>query len=139
RLQTDTLDELDDALRLRDVARERLLAGEALQLAPAALDRVDDLLDVLDTAVVRAGEPDRLDRRVRDHVGDRCVRLRLSDIELARGRRGSFCVRCRRAPEAEHIAAAHALPRAQVEVSVEATANEPHTQGTAVHRLSHSS
>ena len=44
----------------------------------------DDLLDVLDARVVRAGEPDRVDRRIGDHVGDRRIRLRLADVELAR-------------------------------------------------------
>ena len=55
-----------------------------LSVALAALDRVDDLLDVLDARVVRAAEPDRVDRGIGDHVGDRRVRLRVADVELAR-------------------------------------------------------
>ena len=52
-LEPDALHQLGDLLRLGDVARERLLAGDAVQRPAPALDRVDDLLDVLDARLVR--------------------------------------------------------------------------------------
>src|SRR6185437_3174341 len=48
-----TRDEIANLLRLGDVARQRLLAGDAAELALAALDRVHDLFDVLDARVIR--------------------------------------------------------------------------------------
>ena len=88
----DARDEIATLVRLGDVARERLLAREALERSAPALDRVDDLLDVLDARVIRAGEPDRVDRRIGDHVGDRLVGAAVADVELARERRGAVGV-----------------------------------------------
>ncbi len=69
----------------------------------------DDLLDVLDARVIRPGEPDRVDRRIGDHVGDRRVRLsrrrRRASRASSRGRRGVLLVR---APDAEDVGVAHA-------------------------------
>ena len=79
-----SLHQLGDALRLGHVSRQRLLARDALERSLPALDRVHDLLDVLDARLIRPRQPDRVDRRIGDHVGDRRVRLRVADVERAR-------------------------------------------------------
>src|SRR6185436_8888864 len=96
-----------DLLRLGDVARQRLLAREALQLAPASRDGVADLLDVVDARVVGAAEPDRLDGRIGDHGGDGLVRLRAADVEAARYGRGRAGILGVRTPDAQDLGVAH--------------------------------
>src|SRR5512142_2795087 len=59
RRESHALHQFAHALRLGDVARERLLARETDERALATLDRVDDLLDVLDARVIGPGQPDR--------------------------------------------------------------------------------
>ena len=120
----DTLHQLGDALRFGDVSRQRLLARDALERSLAALDRVDDLFDVLDARLIRSGQPDRVDRRIGDHVGDRRVRLRVADVERARqlGRRRRVLLV--RAPDAEHVGIAHGAKRLHVKARIEAAADE---------------
>ncbi len=118
------LDEIAHLDRFGDVPRQRLLARDSGERAFAALDRVDDLLDVLDARVIRPGEPDRVDRRIGDHVGDRRIWFRVADIEVAgelRGRRGVLLVRT---PDAEDVGVAHRAKGLQVEARVESAADE---------------
>src|SRR3954466_15547377 len=122
--EPDALHQLVDLLRFGDVAREWLLAGDAPEIALAALHRLDDLLDVLDAGVIGPGEPDRIDVRVGNHVGDRLVRLALADVELVRircRRRGVLPVR---APDAADVAVTDSRPAEHVELRVEARADE---------------
>src|SRR5687767_6216831 len=76
---TESLRHLDDALCLGNVACERLFAGDSLERTTAAFDRDNDLLEVLDPRVVWPGHPDRVDRWIGDHVGDRRIRLCVAD------------------------------------------------------------
>ena len=124
RLQPDTLHEPRDLLCLGDVPRERLLAGDALERALAGLDRVDDLLDVLDARLIRAAEPERVDARVGDHRGDALVRLRLADLEIPCQTRRARGVLRVWAPDAEYVGVADALPGLDVEAGVETGTNE---------------
>ena len=84
----DAFDQLSDALRFGDGTRQRLFAGDAAQRPLATFERVDDLLDVLDARVIGTGEPERIDRRIRDQFADRRVWLRGSDVETPRKRGG---------------------------------------------------
>src|SRR5262245_33063380 len=52
--QADLVHELEDPLCLVDIARERLLTGDSLELPFAALERAHHLFDVLDARVVWA-------------------------------------------------------------------------------------
>jgi hypothetical protein len=61
-IELHPLHERGHALRLGNVAGERLLAGNPGERPSAALDRIDDLFHILDARVVRAAEPDRVDR-----------------------------------------------------------------------------
>ena len=70
------------------------------------------------------GEPDRVDRRIGDHVGDRRVRLRRADVEVARELRGRRGVLLVRAPDAEHVGVAHGAKCLEVKARVEAAADE---------------
>ncbi len=115
-------------LRLGDIPRQRLLAGEPDQLTPPALDGVDDLLHVLDAGVIGSTEPDRVDTGIGHHRLDRLVRRRVAQVELAR----HPCRRCGvagvGAPHAQHIAIAHLLECAQMELCVEPAADDPDAQ-----------
>src|SRR5690349_4525788 len=106
--ETDALHHLRYALRFGDIAREWLLTGDAPEIALATLDRLDDLLDVLDAGVIRSREPDRVDARIGDHVGNRLERFALADVELVRVRRGGGGVFPVRAPDAADVAVANA-------------------------------
>src|SRR5690606_29103067 len=100
-IELHALHQLRDALRLGDVARERLLARDAAQCALPCAYRLDDLLDILDACAVRTAQPDRVNARVSDHLADRAVCACIADLELARERRGCFRVLPRRAVDAE--------------------------------------
>jgi hypothetical protein len=120
----DFLREADDFLRFGDVAGERFLASDAEELTPSAFDGVGDLLEVLDAGLIRAGDPDGVDVRVGNHVADRRIGLRLSDVDLARIRGGDRRVLLVRAPDAEDVAVANAFHAEHVELGVEAGADE---------------
>src|SRR2546427_6990269 len=90
--------ELGDALRLGDVAGERLLAGDTLELALAARDRVRHLLHVLDAGEVRPAQPHGVDRGIGYQLGDGRERLCLADVEPARQGRHLLGVLPVRAP-----------------------------------------
>ena len=95
-------------LRLRDVASERLLAGDAEQRSTAPLDRARDLCDVLDAGEVGTAEPDGVDRGILDHGRDRGVRFRLAYAELLRDAGGLGGVILIGTPDAQHVGVAHA-------------------------------
>ncbi len=61
-------------LRLGDIPCQRLLACQPDQLAPAALDGIDDLLDVLDARMIGTAEPDGVNVGIGHHRLDRLVR-----------------------------------------------------------------
>ena len=128
--------ELGDALRLGDVTRERLLAGDALERPFAARHGVYDLLHVLDPGLVRPAQPQRVDRGVRHHVGDRAMRLGGAEVEPPRLRRHVLGVLAVRAPYAEHVGIAHGLQPLQVEPGVEAAAHEPDSQALVARHAS---
>src|SRR5687768_13370699 len=132
----DSLHELHDLLRFGDVPRERLLAGDPLQLALALLDRGDDLLDVLQTRVVRPRQPDRIDVGIDHHVGNRLVGLRVADVQLARELCGGRSVLRVRAPDAANIAVPNGGPSTQMELRVESAPDEPHPETLPAHCLS---
>src|SRR5690606_8706015 len=69
-LQAGPLDQPGDLERFGDRTGQWLLAGDASQGAPVALDGVDQLLDVVDAGVIGAAEPDRLDAWIGDHGRD---------------------------------------------------------------------
>src|SRR5688572_3390746 len=123
------------ALRFGNIARERLLTRDALQLTAAAMNRIDDLLDVLDARMVRAAQPDRVDVLVHHHFGDGCVGLRRTYVEFARqaGRRRS--VRRMGTPYSDDVGIANAAPGLQVKTGVEATADERDAEALGSHEL----
>src|SRR5947207_11709902 len=72
-VQADTASEIRDFFCFGNVAPERFLAGETAQRSRAALNRRDYLLDVGDACLVRAADPERVDRRIGNHVANRLV------------------------------------------------------------------
>jgi hypothetical protein len=94
-----------------------------------------ELLDVLQARVVRSRKPNRIDRGVGHHVGDRGVGLRVANVEVARERRGGGRVLRVRTPDAAHVGVAHGRPSAQVKLGVESTADKPDAESRA-HRVS---
>src|SRR5690606_13665336 len=107
---------------------ERLLAGDPLEGPLAADHRVTDLLDVLDAGVIGAAEPDRLDRRVGDHLGDALVPLGLAGAEVARELGSARGVGGVGRPDAAHVAVTHLLPGLNVEAGVEAGTDEAYAE-----------
>jgi len=89
---------------------------------------VDDLLDVLDARLVGAAEPEGIDRRVGDHLGDALVGARGADVEVAGELRGTGGIGLVRRPDAEDIGIAHPLPGLDVEAGVEAGTDEADTE-----------
>ncbi len=132
-LQASVLHQLRDVPGLGDVARQRLLAGNSLQLAFAALNRGDDFLDVFDARVIRPGEPDGVDGCITDHVGDRRVGPGVADVEITRELRGTLGVLAVRAPDAKHLGVAHRPKPLHVKFCVEATADEPDAETSLFH------
>src|SRR2546427_6049696 len=131
--EPDALHQLHHLLRLRDIARERLLAGEPSQCSRTGLDRVDDLFDVGEARVIRTTQPESIDGGVRHHIADRLVRARLSDVKLSgeSGRRcGVFFVRT---PDAADIYLTDRSQRLDVEAGVEATADEADAETLCAH------
>ena len=63
-------DKIDDALRFADIAREGFLARDAFQRAAAAGESVGDFLDVFNAGIIRSAEPECVNGRIRDHLGD---------------------------------------------------------------------
>ena len=114
--------------RLAHVSGQRLLAGNTLELALAALDRIGDLLHVLDPRVVGTREPDGVDRGIGDHRRDGAVWLGGADVELPGEARRSAGVQSRGAPYADDVAIADLLKRPDVKLGVEATADHPDAQ-----------
>src|SRR5262249_31348952 len=126
---TGALYEVEDLLGLGDVAGERFLARNTLELSLPAFERVDDLLHGLDAGVVMAGEPDRVDCGIGAHVGDRRVGFRFAHLELARQGSGGGGVLLVRAPDAAHVGVAHGLPALEMELRVEAGADKADAEG----------
>jgi hypothetical protein len=92
--QRSRLDEGEDLSRLGEVAGEGLLTGEADELRAAAADAVDDLLDDLDTQVVRGRDPERIDGGIAGELGERAVDSRSPTRSVrARPARDSACSR----------------------------------------------
>jgi hypothetical protein len=120
----DLFRQREDLLRLGDIAGEWFLAGDAFQLALAAIDGVDDLLEVLDARLVGSRHPDCIDSGIGDHLGDRRIRSGITDVEVARVRGGGGRVLLVRAPDPEHVGVADTLHSAHVELRVEAAADE---------------
>src|SRR6185437_16278637 len=118
------LRELEDPLRFRDVATQRLLARYPAELSFPARDRVRDLLEVLDAREVRAAYPERIDRGVGHHLAQRAVRLCLPHVELPRHCRHVLSVLVVRAPHTQHVRIAHALEREEMEPRVEPASDE---------------
>src|SRR5690606_24240914 len=134
-IELHALHQLCDAFRLGDVPSERLLACDAAQRTLPCPYGLDDLLDVLDACAVRTAQPDRVDARVGDHLADRAVCACSADLELARERRGCFRILPRRAVDAEYVRITDAGKRADVELRVEAAADEADTE-TVAHAFS---
>ena len=135
--QLDAPNEIVHPLRLGHVAGEWLLARDAFERTAPRLYCLYDLRHVFNAGVVRSAEPDRVDGRVRDHVGDARVRLRVADVERARelGRRSG--VLPVRAPNAAHLGVTNGLERLDVKARVEAAADEADTERGGGHeRLS---
>src|ERR1019366_4984594 len=128
RRHADALHEADDLLCLGDIAAERLFAGDALQRALAALHRGDDLLDVLDARVVRAAEPDRVDRMIRDHFGYGAMGPGVAHADVARKFRRRRRVLRVGAPHSANSGTAHAAPGEDVKARVEAGADEAYAE-----------
>ena len=115
-------------LRLGDIPCQRLLTCQPDQLAPAALDGIDDLLDVLDARMIGTAEPNGVNVGIGHHRFDRLVRRGVAQVELtSHPRRGCGVARVR-APDAQHIAIAHLLKGAQVKLRVETAADDPDSQ-----------
>src|SRR2546422_495268 len=95
--------------------------------------RIADLFHVLDAGVVPAAQPERVDLRVRHHLGDRAVRVRLTEVEVARQGGRLLGVLWGRAPHPAHVRIAHRLEGVQVEPRVEAAADEPDAESTSCH------
>ena len=110
---------------LGDVARERLLAGDALQRAPAAGDRIHDLLDVLDARVIGATQPDGVDFGVGDHLGNALEGAGEAHVELLRQRGGLGGTHAVGTPDTGDGAFADAPPALDVEAGVESRPDEP--------------
>ena len=131
--QPDTPNELQDLLRLGDVAGERFLAGDPLEGSLAGFYCVYEFFDVLDARVVRPAHPDRFDLRVGDHVRDGRVRFGVADVERARERRSRCRILLVRAPDTAHIGVADGLEALDVEAWVEAAADEADAEGFGRH------
>ena len=69
-LETGSLHQLADPLGLGHVPRQGFLAGDAPQLSLAPEDSVGHLLHILDSRMVGAAEPDRVDGRIGHQVSD---------------------------------------------------------------------
>ncbi len=136
--EVDPLRQLADLRRLGHVASQRLFAGDALELAPPSLDGVDDLLEVLDPCLVGAADPQRVDGRVRDHLGDGAIRLGPAHVHLPRQSRGGRGILVVRTPDAENVGIPHAGPGPDVELGIEPAADESDPQTLACH-IRHSS
>jgi hypothetical protein len=121
---TGALDQPNDVRSLGDGARQRLLAGNAAQSPLAGLERVDDLLDVLDPRMIRAGQPEGVDRRIRDEIADRREAFCGSDIQTPRQRGGAAGVLLVRTPYAAHVGIAHPAECLHVKARVEPAADE---------------
>src|SRR5207248_737529 len=70
-----------------------------------------------------AGEPDRVDRRILNHRGDRGIRLRVADAELLGDARCRRRIRRVGTPHAKYVRITNADESLQVELGVEAAAH----------------
>src|SRR5688572_10386006 len=129
----DTANHQVQPLRLSDVPRQRLFAGDAPQLAEPATNGVHNLLDVLDPRMVGTAQPAGVDFLVSDQVADRAIRLGLADIQLSSQCRRGGRVRRVRAPDAYNISIADATPALKVKSCVEAAADECYAKALGRH------
>src|SRR5215207_836339 len=116
--------------RLVEIARQRLLAGQATQRAAPRLDRVDDLLDVLDACVIRPADPDRVDVRICHHVRDRSEGATVAHVEIPRELRHLLGTLALRAPHPANVRLAHPHERLHMKAGDEAPADETNAEPT---------
>src|SRR5947207_4945238 len=72
-VQADTASELRDFFCFGNVAPERFLAGETAQRSRSGLNRGDYFLDVGAARLIRAADPECVDRRIGNHVANRLL------------------------------------------------------------------
>src|SRR5262249_39079784 len=89
-----------------------------------------DLFHVLEALVIGAGQPQRIDRGIGHHRGNRAVGFGIADIEAARQRGGRCRMLAVRAPHAADIGVAHRAKRLHVKARIEAAADEADTQAS---------
>jgi len=127
-LESRAADERKHALRLGDIAGQRLLTGDAGEIGVAPHDRVGELLHVFHAGLVRPADPDRVDVRVHHHLADRTERPAGTDVEPAGiGGRG-FRILAIRAPHPADFAVANPTKGLHVESGVEAGADEANAE-----------
>ena len=91
--ESRALNQGEDALRFRDRPCQRLLAGDAAERPFAALDGIDDFLDVLDAPMVGSRQPERVDRGIGDHfanAGNRAVLSPTSSLRACSAAAAAF-------------------------------------------------
>ena len=110
---------------LGDGTRQGFFARDAAQRPAARLERVDDLLYILHPRVIGAGQPERVDRGIRDEIADRGEGSRVSDVQIPRKPGGVGGVLAVRAPYAAHVRVANSAERLHVKARVETAADEP--------------
>ena len=126
--QADSLDQLGHAFCFGESSCKGFFASDPPQGSLAALERLDDLFDVLDPRMIRAGQPDRIDGRIRHHVANGRVGPRFADVEAARER-------CRRsgmlrigAANAADFSVTDGAKGLHVKARVEPASYEAHTE-----------
>jgi hypothetical protein len=122
-IEPDALRETRDSFCFSYIASERLLARETSQLGALANGR-DDFLDVCNSRVVRAAQPNRIDIGIRDHFPNRAVRSRIPDFEVTSESCCVGCVFLVWAPDAKYVGVSNSGEGVDVEASVESAADE---------------
>ena len=117
-------DQLHHLARLGHVAGQGLLAGNAHQLADAPLEGFHDFFHVLDPSVVGSADPETVDGRIGNHLGNGSIGLGFTHPQGARVRRGFLCIGRVGRPDPEHIGIPDGLPGQDVELGNEAASDE---------------
>src|SRR5687767_4259622 len=131
--ESDALGQTCELLRLGHVPAEGLLTGDSFQLADAIPDRAHDLLHVRNARVVRAAQPQRIDRGISHHLADRLEGTRVSDFQLPRQLRGGSSVFEIRAPDAGNIRVPESDEGLNMKAGVESAPYEPNAQSITTH------
>jgi len=126
--QIGLLQQLDHLAGFRHIPGERLFARDSDQLTNAAFERVDDLLHVLHTPMVRTTDPQAINGRVSNHVRDGCIGLGLTHVQASGIRRSFLGIVLIGAPDAEHIGVSDRLPGQDVEFGDESASYEADSQ-----------